>query len=290
MDKLVINFTPTGMLMKKADTPYIPIKTDEIIHDVEEAYKIGISCVHLHARDPETENPVWQKDAFKDIILGIRSFAPDLVISVTTSGRAYNTPETRTDVLSLSGDAKPDMASLTLSSLNFNKTASVNSPDMILTLVNKMSEVGIKPELEVFDVGMVNYANYLIHKGLLKPPYYFNLIMGNIACSQPTLLHAGMLVNDIPDESVIVMGGIGKAQLSINSLAVAMGYGIRIGLEDNIWFDDARTKLATNADYLNRIKHIADARGREICPPSELRALLHLKPGHGQYGAENDSL
>lgn len=284
MDKLIINFTPTGMLMMKENTPYIPLKADEIIEEVRRAYKIGITSVHLHARDEINEKPCYQKEVFKEIILGIREFAPDLVIAVTTSGRIYNEYEKRSDVLELDGLAKPDMASLTLSSLNFNKTTSVNTPDMIMKLLNRMNERGIKPELEVFDVGMVNYAKYLIRKQMLTEPYYFNIILGNIACAQATLLHSGIIVNDLPEGSVCSIGAIGNFQLNINALAISMGYGVRVGLEDNIWYDDDRTKLAKNDELLERIHRISKDLNREICTPSELREKLGLKKGFGEYG------
>lgn len=286
MNKLIVTFTPTGMLMQKDQTPYIPITPQEIISDVREACSIGVSSVHLHARDPKSGTPVWEKEWFEEIILGIRAFAPDLVISVTTSGRVYNTIETRSDVLSLSGNAKPDLASLTLSSLNFNRTASINEPSMILTLAKQMQEHGIKPELEAFDAGMINYAKYLIRKSIITPPYFFSLILGNIACAQADLLHAGVMINDLPEESIAVMGGIGNSQLTINTLAIAMGYGVRVGLEDNIWLDSDRSILASNADYLKRIHSIASSVGREICTPAELRSLLKLQPGFGKYGTE----
>ncbi len=284
MDRLIVTFTPTGMLIRKHQTPHIPLTPEEIIADVREACGIGISSVHLHARDPVSGDPVWEKEYFEEIILGIRTFAPDLVISVTTSGRIYNTFEQRSDVLSLSGNAKPDLASLTLSSLNFNRTASINEPDMILSLAERMKERGIKPELEVFDAGMINYARYLIRKGILSPPYFFSLILGNIACAQADLLHAGVMINDLPEDSVAVLGGIGNFQLPINTLAIAMGYGVRVGLEDNIWLNEDRTVLASNADYLRRIRSIADAVGREICSPAELRKRLNLEAGNGRFG------
>lgn len=284
MNKLIVNFTPTGMLMRKENTPHIPISPQEIILDVKKAYEIGISSVHLHARNQNNEDPCYEKEVFQEIILGIREFAPDLVISVTTSGRIYNEFEKRVDVLDLTGMAKPDMGSLTLSSLNFNKTASVNSPNMIQQICARMNERGIKPELEVFDSGMINYAKYLIKKGMLKPPYYFNLIMGNIACAQADLLHVGVMLNDLPQNSIAALGGIGNAQLPINAMAISMGLGIRIGLEDNIWFDEERTQLATNSDYLQRIKGISQALNREICTPMELRKILGLKKGYGEYG------
>lgn len=283
MNKLIINYVPTGMLMQKTDTPYVPISPAEIIEDVRSAVALGISSVHLHARNAD-DMPAWEKEIYEEIILGIRAFAPDLVISVSTSGRVFHSYEKRSDVLNLTGMAKPDMASLTLSSLNFNKTASINEPDIIVSLLKKMNEQGIRPELEAFDSGMVNYSKYLITKGLLQPPYYYSIIVGNIACAQPTLLHTGVLVNDIPDDALIGFGGIGRAQLPINAMAISMGYGVRVGIEDNIWYDEERTRLATNLDFLRRIHVIADAMGREVCSGAELRELLHLQPGHGLYG------
>ena len=88
-------------------------------------------------------------------------------------------------------ESKPDFGILTLSSLNFNKQASLNAPDMIKALAQKMLDNNIRPELEAFDLGMINYAIYLISKGLIKPPYYFNLILGNIACAQANMLNFG---------------------------------------------------------------------------------------------------
>ena len=285
MNKLIVGFTPTGMLMRKKDTPHIPVSPQEIIDDVYAAYEIGISCVHLHARD-EKQNPCYQKEIFEKIVLGIRDFAPDLVISVTTSGRVYNEYAKRTDVLHLEGKAKPDLASLTLSSLNFNRTASINSPEMIQGICQKMNEKGIKPELEVFDSGMINYGKYMIRKGLLKSPYFFNLILGNIACAQADLLHVGMLLKDLPEGSLPILGGIGRAQLPMNAMAISMGYGIRIGLEDNIWLDEERTRYATNKDLLSRMHKISEAMERPICTASELRSMLKLKKGYGEYGVD----
>ena len=285
-DKIIINFAPTGMVVQKKDTPFIPLSPEEIIEDVRRAYEIGITSVHLHARERGTGKPCWSKEVFGEIILGIREFAPDLIIAVTTSGRAYNEFSKRTDVLDLTGMAKPDMASITLSSLNFNQTSSTNHPQMIRDIITKMNDKGIKPELEIFDLGMINYAEYLIKKGLLHPPHYANIILGNIAGAQPTLLQTGALAVNLPKDTVFSMGAIGRFQLQTNALSIATGHGVRIGLEDNIWYDDDRTKLATNEDYLKRIHQIIDLFGKKLCPSSELRKILNLKEGYGEYGTE----
>ena len=284
MDKVIVNFTPTGLIPRKSDNPFLPITPDEIVKDVENAYKLGISMVHLHARDSENEEPSYKKEIYAQIISEIRVFAPDLVICVSTSGRAGNDLKSRADVLGLEGSSKPDMASLTLSSLNFNHSASVNEPSTIISLAQEMYSKGIKPELEIFDLGMANYANYLIKKGILKPPYYANIILGNIACAQPDLIHIGCIIRDLPAETLISLGAVGNAQLMVNSLAISIGHGVRIGLEDNLWFDAERTKLATNIELIKRIGDITYSNGRGFMPPSELREKLGLNKGNGNYG------
>jgi uncharacterized protein (DUF849 family) len=174
------------------------------------------------------------------------------------------------------GELKPDFASLTLSSLNFNKQVSINSPQMIQDLAKKMLERGIRPELEAFDLGMINYARYLIQKGLLQPPYYFNLILGNIACAQADMLHLGLMIKELPEGSIWSVGGVGDCQLQMNMMAITAGGGVRVGLEDNIWYDTERTRLATNRDLVERIVSISRAMGLEPYTPEEARELLKL--------------
>ena len=282
---LIVNFTPTGMIPTKAMTEHVPVTPQEVIEDVRQAVDIGISMVHLHARDDDG-TPSYKKEIYAEMIEGIRSFAPGLVICVSLSGRDFQEFEHRSDCLNLEGDLKPDMGSLTLSSLNFNKVASLNAPDMIARLAAAMKERGILPELEAFDAGMINYAKYLERKELLEPPHYFNLLCGNIACAQADLLHAGIMIQDLPEDSLWSLAGIGDTQLMMNSIAIATGGGIRVGLEDNIWFDADRTKLASNSALLERAHRISEANGRKVMDPSELRERLKLAPGRGRYGRE----
>lgn len=283
-ENLVIDFTPTGMIPTKSLTPYVPITASEIIEDIHLASELGITKVHLHARSYENESPTYHKEKYAAIIEGIRKFAPDLVVCVSLSGRSYTKFEERSDALELEGFLKPDMGSLTLSSLNFNKIASINSPDMIQALAEKMIKLGIVPELEAFDAGMINYAKYLIKRGLLEPPYYFNLLLGNIACAQADILYAGIMIRDLPENSIWSLAGIGDEQLKMNSVAIAIGGGVRVGLEDNIWYDSERTKLARNIDLIKRIHIIADANGRKVMSSEEFRKKMNLETGFGKYG------
>lgn len=281
---LIINFTPTGMIPTKEMTPHVPLSVGEIVEDVRIASGVGISMVHLHARIGSTGEPTHSPSIYAEIIEGIRAFDPELVVGVSLSGRNIKTFEARSAPLQLTGGQKPDMGSLTLSSLNFNKMESVNSPDMIQALAAEMQSRGILPELEVFDIGMINYSRYLIRKGLLKPPHYFNLIFGNIACAQAELTMAGLMVRELPENSLLSFGGIGNDQLMMNSVAVASCYGVRVGLEDNIWYDPDRTHLATNIELLQRIHVLAKANNRSVMTPGKLRKHLQLLPGYGQYG------
>ncbi len=276
MKPLILNFTPTGMLPMKADTPHVPITPEEIAQDVDACVALGASMVHLHARD-EQGLPTYRKEVYGDIIRRIRTKHPNLVVVASTSGRTYSEFWQRADVLDLEGDLRPDMGSLTLSSINFNKVASINSPDMIMRLAERMQERGIKPELEVFDLGMVNYAHYLIRKGLLAPPYYFNIILGNIAAAQAKLLHLGLIVSELPPDSVWSIGAVGDNQLRMNGVGVVCADGVRVGLEDNIYLDEERTTLATNTRLVERVRRIAEGMGRGLATAAETRLHLGLE-------------
>lgn len=286
LDKVVVNFTPTGMIPTKEMTPKVPVNVSEIVEDVHLASELGITLVHLHARDAISGEPTHEKEVYGQIIEGIRKYAPELVICVSLSGRNVSELELRADPLNLEGNLKPDMGSLTLSSLNFNNSASSNAPKMVQDLAAQMKEKGIVPELEAFDSGMINYSKYLIKKNLLSPPYYFNLLLGNIAGAQANLLHTGVMINDLPENSVWSLAGLGADQLKMNALSIAVGGGVRVGLEDNIWYDTEKTQLASNIELLRRIHELAKANSREIMTPVEFRERMNLEPGNGKYGRQ----
>lgn len=229
------------MIPDKSLTPHVPIYPHEIIEQVHQAYEIGITIAHLHARD-ENQKPTPSVKVYSEIFGGIRKHCPDLIICSSTSGRTFNEFEKRSEVIEL----QPDMCSLTLSSLNFINQASVNSPEMIKALAAKMKQFGVHPELECFDLGMINYGKYLIHTGVLEGPFYWNLLFGNIAGFQARSDHFKVAVNDIPDDSFIGIGGIGDFQVPSINWAIQNCFGVRIGLEDNIWQNKKDGILSTN--------------------------------------------
>ncbi len=279
LNKLIVNFTPTGLIPTKRMTPHVPTTPREIIDQVLESRQYGVSMVHLHAREADGR-PTHRKEVYAEIIRGIREADHQgddaLILCVSTSGRVWKDFRRRSECLELQGDVKPDMASLTLSSLNFNRQVSVNSPQMIQKLARKMRDNGIKPELEAFDIGMINYAKYLHKKGLIEPPFYFNLILGNVACAQANILNLGIMIHELPEDSIWSVGGVGDAQLKMNVSGMINGGGVRVGLEDSVWLTPQRDRLATNKDLLVRICTIAQALGLEMARPREVRGLLRL--------------
>ena len=268
-----LSLCPTGMVPRVEDSPYVPLSADQISSEVLEIASLGITSVHLHARAHDGE-PAWQRDYFADIISRIRQHNSDLVLCVTTSGRSVSDVDKRADVLELEGDLKPDMASLTLSSMNFSSEASVNSPATIQYLVEKMTEKGIKPEIEVFDTGMLNFLKYMEAKGRVKPPYVVNFILGGPATAQAGLLDLGVLVERLPDASLWSAGGIGRFQLRANALALAAGGGVRVGLEDNLFWDDQRSRLANNKELVERVLILGETLGRKPMSPAIFREKI----------------
>jgi len=273
--KLIINLCPTGMIPQKSDTPHLCITPVEIAKDVKRCYELGVSIAHLHARD-EQGAPVWQPERFAEIIHEIKSFAPDLIIVVTTSGRNWSDLEKRCAVLDLSGDLKPDMASLTLGSMNFPKQASVNPPDVIQALAGKMHQKNIVPELEIFDIGMINYGAYLIEQGVLKPPHYFNLLLGSLGTASLSAANIGLMIQSLPRGSTWALAGIGRHQLAANTIAIALGGHVRTGLEDNLIYDFKIRSEASNPRFVERLLRIAKEFGREPATPSEARKIIGL--------------
>ena len=272
---LVINVAPTGMVAKRSDYAGVPEQPDQIAADLAACRAAGAASVHLHAREDDGQ-PTYRRERFAEIIRAVRVEAPDLIVCVSTSGRLFNSFEHRSDVLSLDGDAAPDLASLTLGSLNFRTQASINPPEMIERLAGRMRERGIVPELEVFDLGMLDYAHTLIGRGVLQPPFIFNLLLGSTGTLAASTANLALLVDRLPAGSYWQAAGIGRAQWPMNALGVVMGGHVRTGLEDNVWMDADVRRPATNAGLVRRIAALAAAAGRPVAAPEDARRVMGL--------------
>jgi 3-keto-5-aminohexanoate cleavage enzyme len=274
-DKLIINAALTGMVPTKAQNPHVPLSPEEIAADARHCVDAGASIVHLHARDAQG-HPHWSPDLYRDILRRVRAACPDAILCVSTSGRVFRHFEERSAVLDIDApDPKPEMASLTLGSMNFAREESVNAPSMIRDLALRMKDRAIVPELEVFEIGMAEYAHYLLEHEILRPPLYANILLGSLGTLGATPLNLALAVKALPAGTTWAAAGIGRHQAQVNALAVAMGGHVRVGLEDNLWLDGDRTP-ATNPQLVARIAALARAHGRHPASPAEARALIGL--------------
>jgi len=272
---LIINVCLTGMIPTKTSTKHVPISVDEIVEDAIRVYDAGARVVHLHARDASGK-PTYEARYYEEMITAIRRERPELVCCVSTSGRDFQQIKQRSEVLFLTGDAKPDMASLTLGSLNFATGPSINSLETIQQLAMIMKEQDIKPELEVFDLGMVNVAKYLERHEIIHGTKYFNILLGNINTAPATIGGLANISNALPDDSLWAAAGLGGFQLPMNTAAIAAGGHVRVGIEDAIYYDYKQTKLATNVDLVKRIVRIAKELQREIASANQTKSILGI--------------
>ena len=277
MQQKIVNLCPTGTLTTKENS-LAPIYHYEIIDDVLACLEVGISVVHLHARDESGQN-TYKKEIYQKIIEGIKKYAPDLVIGVSLSGRFFKDDHLRAEVLSL----QPDLASLTMSSLNFPKNASINAPNTILWLIEEMNKYGVNPEIECFDSGMINFTNYLIKKGILKEPLYINVILGNLFNAGTDIATISSIINNLPNNAKVCFGGIGQAQLKSNIMGLLEADGVRVGLEDNLYFKNK--EKATNLQLLQRIHRIMNELDCKHMNTSEFKNLGYGNRKINNFGA-----
>jgi uncharacterized protein (DUF849 family) len=277
VEPLIINAAITGMIPMPSDNASLPVTVGQVVAEAQRCADAGAAIVHVHARN-EDGTPTWRKEVYQAIIAGIRLNCPGLLISGSTSGRLWSEFEKRSAVL----DCRPDLASLTPGSMNFPAAPTVNPPPIICRLAAAMKQRGVAPELEFFEIGMIDYVrDYLIPRGFLQPPFYANLLLGSLgtlAASARNLIH---MVEALPAGTVWSVAGIGQFQFRMNQLAVAMGGHVRVGLEDNLWMDAEKTDPATNVRLIERIVRVAEAAGRAIASPAAARRIIGLRPNPG---------
>lgn len=278
-DKVVINLCQSGMVVTKAAVPSLPQTPEEVAADAARSRDEGASIIHLHARD-EAGEPTWQASRFREILDAVSSAAPDLITVVSTSGRYWHEIDRRAAALSPGGSIRPDLASLTLGSLNFPGGASVNPPEVIAELALRMREARITPELEAFDAGMIDYARHLIADQILQPPYYFNLFFGSLGAASLSAANVAASLAALPQGATWAIAGIGRFQTAAATLGISLGGHVRIGLEDNPYYDWHDRNPASNPQLVARAVRIARELGREPASPEEARLIIGL-PARG---------
>jgi len=274
MDKMIITVGITGSRITRKQTPHIPILPEEIARSGIEAWRAGASVLHVHVRDPETGLGTQNVSLFREVVDRVRA-ETDAILCLTTSGvpgRNFPIAE-RLQPLFL----QPEMASFDAGSINMGENVFLNPQEFLDALAKEALAKGIKPELEVFDVGMVYTCLRYFERGLLKPPLHFQFVLGTPNGISATAKSLVYLTEIIPSGSSWSVIGTGAGQLSMAMMGMVMGGHVRVGLEDNIYY--SKGVLAhDNAQLVDRVVRIAKEFGREIANPSEARKILGLAP------------
>lgn len=270
MDKLILTVAPVGAETTRQDNPNLPLTPEEIAQEVALCAEKGASIVHIHVRDEEGK-ATQSRDVFEKTIQLIKKEC-NVILQVSTGGAAWMTPEERLQPVTL----KPEMATLTTGSVNFGEDLFSNPPGVIERFAREIVAYGVKPEIEVFDVGMIQNALTLVKKGILSLPLHFDFVMGvpgGIPGDPRHLIH---LVESIPEGCTWTVAGIGRFELSLGTLAILMGGNVRVGFEDNIFYK--KGDLAeSNAQLVERISRLSGELGRAVATPDEARRILGLK-------------
>lgn len=270
-EKLIITVALTGNVPTKEMNPNTPVTVDEIVEDIIRCKEAGASVAHIHVRDHKGE-PTCERHLYKEILDKLEERDCDIITQLSTGARGGgNTAEWRGQML----DLNAEMASLSTGSSNFPSQVNANSFELIRELAAKMYANNIKPEIEAFDLGMIDNASYLLKEGVLKAPLQFNLVMnvrGSAKGTPRNLLH---MVESLPKGSTFTVSGIGASQVPMLTMAMLLGGNVRTGLEDTILYD--KGVLATNIMLIERVKRIAKELGREIATPDEARRILGIK-------------
>jgi uncharacterized protein (DUF849 family) len=272
--KTIITVAPTGAWPKKTDTPYVPIEPEEIAEEVYACWKAGAAIAHIHVRDAEG-NAAMDFDNFKKTVELIRAKKDcDIILNLTTSGGIGLTEESRMKPFS---ELKPEMASYDSGTMNWQHNGVFeNNPAFLEKLAIKMGEIGVKPEIEVFDAGMIYEALYYVKKGALKPPLHFQFCMGVAGGIPATTKNLIFLKEMIPEGSTWSTFGVGAGSMEMLFAAVTLGGNIRVGMEDNVYYTKG-VLAKSNVEFIERAKRLVLESGREVATPDEARQILSLK-------------
>ncbi|CAK7040996.1 3-keto-5-aminohexanoate cleavage protein [Tissierella sp.] len=270
-EKLIITIALTGNVPTKEMNPYTPITVDEIVEDIIKCRQAGASVAHIHVRDEKGE-PTCDKNLYNEVLNKLKERDCNIITQLSTGARGGgNTAEWRGQML----DLNAEMASLSTGSSNFASQVNANSFELIKELAAKMYDNNIKPEIEAFDLGMIDNAALLLKEGVLKEPLQFNLVMnvrGSVKGTPRNLLH---MIESLPEGSTFTVSGIGYSQIPMLTMSILLGGHTRTGLEDTILYD--RGLLATNQMLVERVVRIAKELGREIATPDEARKTLGIQ-------------
>jgi 3-keto-5-aminohexanoate cleavage enzyme len=288
MDKTIITVAVTGSLTAKAQNSNLPVTPEELARATVESCHAGAAVVHLHVREPLTGKAVQDIKLFRKTISLIRKEC-DIIINITTGGDPGMTFEERIGVipsLSTDNNVMPEMASLNCGSINFGifnrgerafilDDVQLNPWSQLLKFADTLAAHRVKPELEIYEVGMINNAKVLQDIGALKTPLHFQFVLGVLGGMQPTVDNVVFLKNSIPQGSTWSLCAVGLNIFPLGTVAIALGGNVRVGFEDCIYISKG-ILAENNAQIVKKIVHLSNEMGREIATPNEARTILNL--------------
>ncbi|MFD7380106.1 3-keto-5-aminohexanoate cleavage protein [Streptomyces anulatus] len=289
---VIITCALTGAGDTVGRSPHVPVTPEQIAASAVEAAGAGAAVVHIHVREPETGAPSRDPRLYREVVERIRETGTDVVINLTAGmgGDLVIDPEAPlrqlpgTDLVSglerlpHVEELLPDICTLDCGSLNFGDGSNlyVSTPDMLRTGAKRIQELGVRPELEIFDTGQLWFAKQLLAEGLLDDPTVFQLCMGIPwgAPADPGVLQA--MVNMLPQGAQWASFALGRMQMPWVAQSILLGGHVRVGLEDNLYL--GKGVKATNGQLVERAVRITESLGSRVATPDEARTKLGLRP------------
>jgi len=276
--KKIITVATTGAWPKTSNNPNLPVKPEDIAEEIYNCWKEGAAICHIHVRD-ENEGDTMDPLVFKKVVDTLHGNHPDcdIIINLTAAGGMGNSPESRMAGFKL---LRPEMASFDCGSMNWMHFSLFdNNPKFLMDLATQMNEYGVKPEVEVFDVGMIWEAKWLIDNGYLKEPVHFQFCMGAAggipATVENVLVLKRALDQAIPNATWSAFG-TGKGASEVLYTAIALGGNVRVGMEDNVYIKKG-VLAESNMQFVARARRAIEDFGYEVATPDEARQILGLK-------------
>ena len=268
-DPLIITCAIVGAELTRDDTPHLPLTPEELALSAKEAVHAGATIIHIHVRD-EKGKPTQRVDIFEEVSEKIRKDS-DCIIQYSTGGAAGTLPCERNAPLNL----RPDMATLSMGTMNFGSGIFENNEETIRTLSKTMQKKNILPELEIFDLGMFDSIERYLKKDYIPKKFHLDFVLGVPGGMGGELKNLLFLVDQLKAGQTWTVAGIGRFQLPLAVHAIAMGGHVRVGLEDNIYFRKGEL-VKTNAQLVKRIVNIAQEMDRPVATVDEARSILGL--------------
>lgn len=270
MEKLIITVATTGAHTTKEQSPYVCLHPIEIAEEVYACWQAGASMAHIHVRD-EDGNRTLSIEKYIDTINEIRKRC-DIIINLTTTGRPIDSEEERM----LPVELLPELVSFDAGSINFGAGVFINSPPFLESLARKTKEYNVKPEIEIFDAGMVDNAVRLAKNGLIDTPLHFQFVLGVTGGMSGDAKNLVFLKEAIPKDATWSALGVGKYSKSVMCMTIAMGGHVRVGMEDNIYIRKG-VLAKSNVEFIKEIVQIAEINEREIASVEEARRILGIQ-------------